>query len=48
MTTVMFFTEGGRITGFDVSGHSGYGPEGGDIVCAAVTSTVRLAECVIN
>ena len=44
MTTVMFFTEGGRITGFDVSGHSGYG----DIVCAAVTSTVRLAECVIN
>ena len=35
MTTVMFFTEGGRITGFDASGHSGYGPEGGDIVCAA-------------
>ena len=48
MTTVVFFTEGSRITGFDVSGHSGYGPAGEDIVCAAVTSTVRLAECVIN
>jgi len=48
MTTVVFYTEGSRITGFDVSGHSGYGEAGGDIVCAAITSTVRLAECVIN
>ena len=48
MTTVTFHTEGSRITGFDASGHSGYAEEGEDIVCAAVTSTVRLIECVLN
>ena len=29
-------------------GHSGYAEEGSDIVCAAVTSAVRLCECTIN
>ena len=48
MTTITFHTEGSRITGFDASGHSGYAQEGEDIVCAAVTSTVRLIECVLN
>ena len=48
MTTVTFHTEGSRITGFDAVGHSGYAQEGEDIVCAAVTSTVRLIECVLN
>ncbi|MCI9391815.1 MAG: ribosomal-processing cysteine protease Prp [Oscillospiraceae bacterium] len=48
MTTVTFYTEGRRITGFDATGHSGYAAEGGDIVCAAVTSTVRLVECIVN
>ena len=48
MTTVTFYTEGSRITGFDASGHSGYAEEGGDIVCAAVTSAVRLTECAVN
>ena len=48
MTTVTFYTEGSRITGFEAAGHSGYAEEGGDIVCAAVTSTVRLIECVLN
>ena len=48
MTTVTFHTEGSRITGFDASGHSGYAAQGEDIVCAAVTSTVRLVECVLN
>ena len=48
MTTVTFYTGGSRITGFDASGHSGYAEEGEDIVCAAVTSTVRLIECVLN
>ena len=48
MTTVTFFTEGSRITGFEVKGHSGYAPEGEDIVCAAVTSAVRLTECAVN
>ena len=36
MTTVQFRMEGGRITGFDAVGHSGYAEEGTDIVCAAV------------
>ena len=48
MTTVTFFMEGSRITGFEASGHSGYADAGEDIVCAAVTSTVRLVECVLN
>ena len=48
MTTVTFLTEGSRITGFDAAGHSGYASEGEDIVCAAITSTVRLVECILN
>ena len=48
MTTVTFHTEGSRITGFDASGHSGYAPQGEDIVCAALTSAVRLTECAVN
>ena len=48
MTTVAFLTEGSRITGFDVSGHSGYAEAGSDIVCAAVTSAVRLVEATVN
>ena len=48
MTRCEFFTEGERITGFSVSGHSDYDEPGKDIVCAAVTSAVRLAECAVN
>ena len=48
MTTVTFYSEGSRVTGFEVRGHSGYAPEGEDIVCAAVTSAVRLVECAVN
>lgn len=49
MTTVEFHTEpGGRITGFDSQGHSGYAEAGEDIVCAAITSAIRLAECAVN
>ncbi len=48
MTTVVFHSEGSRLTGFEVSGHSGYAPEGEDIVCAAVTSAVRMTECAVN
>ena len=48
MTEVTFHTEGSRISGFEVRGHSGYAPEGEDIVCAAVTSAVRMTECTIN
>ena len=48
MTTVTFHTEGRRITGFDAIGHSGFAEEGEDIVCAAITSAVRLVECTVN
>lgn len=48
MTTVTFCTEGGRVLGFEVQGHSGYAQTGEDIVCAAVTSAVRLCECAVN
>ncbi len=48
MTTITFHTEGSRITGFEAKGHSGFASEGGDIVCAAVTSAVRLVECTVN
>ena len=48
MTTVTFLTEEARIVGFDAQGHSGFAAEGEDIVCAAVTSAVRLVEATIN
>ena len=48
MTTVTFLSEGSRIVGFTVEGHSGLACEGEDILCAAITSAVRLAECAIN
>ena len=48
MTKVEIFNQDGRISGFSVSGHSGYAEEGSDIVCAAVTTAVKLAECTIN
>ena len=48
MTTIEFFNEGGRITGFCCSGHSGYGEAGTDIVCAAVSAVVKFAEATLN
>jgi len=48
MTTIQFFGTEDRLTGFSLSGHSGYAPEGEDIVCAALTGAVRLAECTIS
>ena len=43
MTTITFHSRGDRLTGFTVSGHSGYAEAG-----AAVTSAVRLTECAVN
>ena len=40
--------EDDRITGFSVSGHSGYSEAGSDIVCAAVSAVVTMAEATIN
>ena len=48
MTRCEFFTEDERITGFSVSGHSGYAEAGSDIVCAAVSAIVTMAEATIN
>ena len=48
MTRCEFFTEGERITGFSVSGHSGYAEAGKDIVCAAISAIVTMAEATIN
>ena len=48
MTKCEFFTEGDRITGFSVSGHSGYAESGSDIICAAITAIVTMAEATIN
>ena len=48
MTRVEFFTPNDRIEGFCCSGHSGYGEEGTDIVCAAVSSAVQFAIITIT
>ena len=48
MTRCEFFREGDRITGFSVSGHSGYAEAGSDIVCAAISAVVSMAEATIN
>lgn len=48
MTSVVFFSQGSRITGFSLSGHSDFAPEGEDILCAGLTSAVRLVEATLN
>ena len=48
MTRCEFFTENDRITGFSVSGHSGYAEAGSDVVCAAISAIVTMAEATIN
>ena len=48
MTKCEFFTEEDRITGFSVSGHSGYAEAGADIICAAISAIVTMAEATIN
>ena len=48
MTRCEFFTENDRITGFSISGHSGYAEAGQDIVCAAISAVVTMAEAIIN
>ena len=48
MTRCEFYTEEDRITGFSISGHSGYAESGSDIVCAAISAVVSMAEATIN
>ena len=48
MTRVEFFDHDGRISGFTVSGHSGYAEAGADVVCAAVSTAVQFASITIE
>ena len=44
MTTVVITHEGGFITGFTATGHTGYAEEGEDIVWAAVSAITQKAK----
>ncbi len=48
MTVVTFFRSGPAYLGFEASGHAGKAPAGEDIVCAAISAAVGLAECQIT
>lgn len=43
MTRVVFRLSGDTLTGFEISGHSGAGVAGEDVVCAAVSSAAYMA-----
>ncbi len=42
MTRSKFIRKGGLLTGFTLSGHTGAGEKGEDIVCAAVSSAAYM------
>lgn len=48
MISVSFTVSGNTLTGFEISGHSGYAQEGSDIVCAAVSSASLMAANTIT
>lgn len=48
MTRVVFFKSGGTFYGFREQGHTGYGDEGYDILCAALSSMSMLIINSIN
>lgn len=48
MTTAAFTTRGERIESVSLSGHAGLAEAGQDVLCAALTSAVRLTECALN
>ncbi len=43
MITARFYVKDNLVTGFSVSGHAGFAPKGGDIVCASVSSAAYMA-----
>lgn len=49
MTKIVFFRSGGEFYGFEEQGHTGYGEEGEDILCAAISSMtfflINTIEC---
>ena len=42
MTKIVFFRSGGVFYGFEEQGHTGFGEEGDDILCAALSSMTML------
>lgn len=38
MTKIIFYRSGGVFYGFEEQGHTGYGEEGGDILCSALSA----------
>ena len=48
MIEAKFFDQEGRISGFSVSGHSGYAESGADVVCAAASAAVTFADATIR
>ncbi len=50
MTSVKFWLNDGKLTGFEVSGHSSssYKDEAGKIICSAVSSAVYMAANTIT
>ena len=43
MTTAKFLFSGDTVVSFELSGHSGAGEEGTDIVCSAISSAAYMA-----
>ncbi len=48
MIKAEFFKKGDLLTGFKITGHSGFAEEGEDIVCAAVSSAAYMAANTIT
>ena len=48
MTTVTFTTKGQRIEAVEFKGHAGLAEAGEDVLCAALTSAIRLIETTVN
>ncbi len=49
MTTVTFTTKGQRIQAVEFKGHAALAPQGEpDVLCAALTSAIRLLETTVN
>ncbi len=48
MTKAKFLFSGNTVVSFELSGHSGAGEEGTDIVCSAVSSAVYMAANTIT
>lgn len=48
MIKIKFYSLDGELSGFEISGHSGYDEAGSDIVCAAVSSCAYMTANTIT